>query len=51
MQGAIRWEALILVVSTALVVGLFVYKVCVILGELERRIQRLEIMLERRAIK
>jgi hypothetical protein len=56
VQGAVSWEALILLASAtivvnatcALFVGWLVYKVCVVVGTLERRLQRLEILNEGR---
>lgn len=55
MQGPVSWEALLLLVSltiavnatTAIFVGWLVYKLCVIAGEFERRIMRLEMRAER----
>jgi hypothetical protein len=52
----VSWEALILLASAtivvnascALFVGWLVYKVCVLIGTLEQRLQRLEILNERR---
>jgi hypothetical protein len=56
VQGNVTWEALILLASAtivvnatcALFVGWLVYKVCVVVGTLERRLQRLEMLTERR---
>ena len=55
MAGPVSWEALLLIVSativvngtTALFVGWLVYKVCLVVGGLERRLQRLEMQMER----
>jgi len=56
VQGPVSWQALILLASativinatTALFVGWLVYKVCLVVGTLERRLQRLEILTEGR---
>ena len=55
MSGPVSWQALLLLVSltiavnatTALFVGWLVYKVCLIVGTLEKRLQRLEMQMER----
>ncbi len=55
MQGAVSWEALILLASativinatTAVFVGWLVYRVCQIIAALERRLQRLEMLAEK----
>jgi len=56
VEGPVSWQALTLLVSatiiinasTALFVGWLVYRVCQIIGALERRLQRLEILTEGR---
>ena len=56
MAGPVSWEALLLLVSatvvanvtTAVFVGWLVYRVCEIVAALDRRLQRLEILNERR---
>jgi len=55
MEGPVSWQALLLLASatiainatTALFVGWLVYHACQTIGALERRLQRLEILLER----
>jgi hypothetical protein len=55
MQGAVSWEALILLASAtivvnascALFVGWLVYRVCQIIAALESRLQRLEMLVDR----
>jgi len=52
MAGPVSWEALLLLASatiainasTALFVGWLVYRACQVVGALERRLQRLEIL-------
>ena len=56
MAGPVSWEALILLASatiainatTAVFVGLLVYRACQVIAALERRLQRLEILTEGR---
>lgn len=56
MTGPVSWQALLLIVSativvnatTALFVGWLVYRVCQTVAALEQRLQRLEILNERR---
>ena len=56
MAGPVSWEALLLLVgatitingSTALFVGWLVYRACQVVGALERRLQRLEMLNEGR---
>jgi hypothetical protein len=56
LQGAVTWQALLLLVSAtiianvscALFVGWLVYKVCGLVGTIEKRLQRLEILSEGR---
>ena len=55
MEGSVSWQALLLLVSltvvanatTAIFVGYLVLKVCQYLATLERRLQRLEMQMER----
>ena len=55
MEGPVSWQALLLIVSativvngtTALFVGWLVYKVCLLIGALEKRITRLEMLNEK----
>ena len=52
MAGPVSWEALLLLASatiainasTAVFVGWLVYRACQVVGTLERRLQRLEIL-------
>ena len=56
MEGPVSWQALLLIVSativvnatTAIFVGYVVLKVCQVIAALERRLQRLEMLSERR---
>jgi hypothetical protein len=56
MAGPVSWEALLLLAgatitinaSTALFVGWLVWRACQVVGTLERRLQRLEMLVERR---
>jgi hypothetical protein len=56
MEGTVTWQQLVFVAgltiavnaSTALFVGYLVLKVCQVVGTLERRLQRLEILSEGR---
>jgi hypothetical protein len=56
MEGPVSWQALLLLASatiainasTAVFVGWLVYRVCQLIGALERRILRLEILSEGR---
>ena len=55
MEGPVSWQALLLLVSliivvnasTAIFVGYMVLQVCRYIGTLERRLQRLEMQMER----
>jgi hypothetical protein len=52
MEGPVSWQALILLASlmaaTTLFTGWLVFRLCQIVGALERRLQRLEMLFERR---
>jgi hypothetical protein len=56
MEGPVSWQALLLLASatiainasTAVFVGWLVYRACQVIGTLERRLQRLEILTEGR---
>ena len=55
MAGPVSWEALLLLVgatitinaTTALFVGWLVYKVCTLIGAIEGRLLRLEMLVDR----
>ena len=54
MQGAVSWDALIVVGtlivfagSAAFVSAYFTYRVCLLIGALEKRITRLEMLAEK----
>jgi hypothetical protein len=55
LSGTVSWEALLLIVSltivfnatTAIGIGWLVYRVCILISTLERRLQRLEMQMER----
>ena len=55
MEGPVSWQALLLLVSatvvanatTAMFVGWIVYKVCLLVAGIERRLMRLEMLLEK----
>jgi hypothetical protein len=55
MEGPVSWQALLLLASatiainasTALFVGWLVWRACQVVGTLEKRLQRLEILNER----
>ena len=55
MAGPVSWEALLLLASatiainasTAVFVGWLVYRACQVVGTLERRLQRLEMLTEK----
>jgi hypothetical protein len=51
MQGPVSWQALLLLasltVATMAAVGWLVFRLCQIVAALERRLQRLEMLVER----
>jgi hypothetical protein len=54
MQGVVRWEALLVVGAlivfsgtAAFLSAYFTWRVCLLIGELEKRITRLEMQMER----
>jgi hypothetical protein len=58
MQGAVRWDALVIIGtllvfagSAAAVSAWLTYKACLLIGALEKRITRLEILAERTGVK
>jgi hypothetical protein len=55
MEGSVRWDALLLIgallafaASGAAVSAYLTYKACLLIGALEKRITRLEMLTERR---